>query len=173
MGSGPGNVERALRSLVADNPQGAWTTTEICRRVYGIDRAQKKHRVAVLRTMRRIIESTDCDLLSWHSDVVLIADRYSLECYTLGLGKTGRFPPMESEQIAKEVQFNIADRDGDTETVERLQKEFTDAYESTLAGLNAIAASFERADRGEDTGRLSPEVLAKMEARKAEHKQSS
>jgi hypothetical protein len=53
MSKGPGRAQRAILALIAGNPDGAWTTDELCREVYaGINRVEKKHRVAVLRALR-------------------------------------------------------------------------------------------------------------------------
>jgi hypothetical protein len=42
--------------LIADNPEGAWTTAALCQHVYGVpcSRVEKKHRVAVIRAIRRM-----------------------------------------------------------------------------------------------------------------------
>ena len=54
MSKGPGIVTRKLSEVFRKNPEGQHTTAELCRRVYGIRRAQKKHRVAVLRALKRL-----------------------------------------------------------------------------------------------------------------------
>ena len=54
MSHGPGHVQRAILDLIDGDPDGAWTTTEICQHVYAVDLVEKKHRVAVIRVLRRL-----------------------------------------------------------------------------------------------------------------------
>ena len=55
MSKGPGRVQRIISQMIAEEPEGAWTTDEICRRVYPDGASvDKKHRVAVLRALRRM-----------------------------------------------------------------------------------------------------------------------
>jgi hypothetical protein len=54
MSKGPGNVERRLREVFAREPSGVFTTAALCRRVYGVKEVKKKHRVAVLRALKRL-----------------------------------------------------------------------------------------------------------------------
>ena len=62
MSRGPGRIERAIYDLFADHPEGAWTTEDLCRRVYPTaNRIEKKHRVAVLRAVKTIMGKTDDD----------------------------------------------------------------------------------------------------------------
>jgi hypothetical protein len=55
MSKGPGRVERAIIAAFKAEPDRAFTTEELALAVYaGLNRAEKKHRVAVLRAMRRL-----------------------------------------------------------------------------------------------------------------------
>jgi hypothetical protein len=55
MSRGPGHVQQVIREMIEAEPNGAWTTDEICRRVYaGASIIEKKHRVSVLRSLRQI-----------------------------------------------------------------------------------------------------------------------
>lgn len=49
MSRGPGRIERAIADILDAEPDNAFTVEDLCRRVYGIERVEKKHRVAVLR----------------------------------------------------------------------------------------------------------------------------
>jgi hypothetical protein len=48
MSKGPGRVQRAIRAIFAAEPDNAFTTAELCARVYGT-RVTNKHRIAVIR----------------------------------------------------------------------------------------------------------------------------
>src|SRR5262245_41051962 len=54
MSRGPGIVERQLADIFAREPRGVFTTEMLCRRVYLIEKVQKKHRVSVLRALKRL-----------------------------------------------------------------------------------------------------------------------
>lgn len=54
MSRGLGRVQTIVRSMIADDPGGAWTIEQVCGRVYPqANLIEKKHRVAVLRALRR------------------------------------------------------------------------------------------------------------------------
>lgn len=54
MSKGPGRVERTIIAALAAAPRNALTTQELCERCYEAP-ITKKHRVAVLRTLRQIM----------------------------------------------------------------------------------------------------------------------
>ena len=54
MSKGPGDIERRLRDLLKDSPKNPFTTEMLCRQVYGVQVVKKKHRVAVLRALKRL-----------------------------------------------------------------------------------------------------------------------
>jgi hypothetical protein len=43
MGKGPGRIARAIKGLFEAEPDNAFTTTELCERVYGIKEIDKRH----------------------------------------------------------------------------------------------------------------------------------
>jgi hypothetical protein len=57
MGRGYGQVQLEILALLSD-PDGAWTTTELCQLVYGIEQVEKRHRVAVARAVKKISSAT-------------------------------------------------------------------------------------------------------------------
>ena len=54
MSRGPGHVERKLGDVFARAPQSVFTTDVLCRRVYRVKEVEKRHRVAVLRALKRL-----------------------------------------------------------------------------------------------------------------------
>ena len=55
MSRGPGRVERAVEQIFKEQPSCAFTTEELAEIVYpGINRVEKKHRVAVLRAAYKV-----------------------------------------------------------------------------------------------------------------------
>jgi hypothetical protein len=60
MSRGPGRIERAMAAILDTKPDNAFTTEELCERIYcGVNRVEKKHRVAVLRAANRLIKHRD------------------------------------------------------------------------------------------------------------------
>jgi hypothetical protein len=59
MSKGPGRIQKAIRALFAAEPDNAFTTAELCERIYGVEAGAeiaKKHRVAVMRAAKGIAE---------------------------------------------------------------------------------------------------------------------
>jgi hypothetical protein len=56
MSRGVGHVQRAIMELIASEPEGAWTTAQLCAHIYPTKRfvVTKKHRVAVTRALRQM-----------------------------------------------------------------------------------------------------------------------
>jgi len=55
MSRGPGKIERIIRAVFAAEPDNAFTTEDLCDRAYpGVNRIEKKHRVAVLRAAQQL-----------------------------------------------------------------------------------------------------------------------
>src|SRR5262245_12662335 len=52
MSRGFGRIQREIAALLESEPWGAWTTTELCQRIYRIQNIEKRHRVAVTRALR-------------------------------------------------------------------------------------------------------------------------
>jgi hypothetical protein len=56
MSRGFGTVQRKIAEVLAANPDDAFTVAELCWQVYGEYSAEKKHRVAVIRAAKALIE---------------------------------------------------------------------------------------------------------------------
>jgi hypothetical protein len=54
MSRGPGHIEAKLLQLFSNQPVAILTTAEICRLVYETTQVDKKHRVAVVRALKRL-----------------------------------------------------------------------------------------------------------------------
>jgi hypothetical protein len=54
MSRGPGHVQRMIADLIEANPDGGWSTSELCRLVYASCKPTKAQRVAVGRAIRRM-----------------------------------------------------------------------------------------------------------------------
>lgn len=66
MSRGQGRIERAILDLFDKHPEGAWTTEDLCRLIYPTaNRAEKKHRVAVLRAVKTIMDKADNQYRYW------------------------------------------------------------------------------------------------------------
>ena len=66
MSRGPGRIERAIFDLFEEHPEGAWTTADLCRLIYPTaNRVEKKHRVAVLRAMDKVIDKKGDQHRDW------------------------------------------------------------------------------------------------------------
>ena len=50
MSRGSGRIQEAIVAMIETEPQGAWTTTQLCERIYGTS-IEKWHRPAVARTL--------------------------------------------------------------------------------------------------------------------------
>ena len=60
MSKGPGRIERAIAAVLDGEADNAFTTEDLCERVYsGINRVEKKHRVAVLRAANKLVKRRD------------------------------------------------------------------------------------------------------------------
>ncbi len=66
MSRGPGRIERAIFDLFDKHPEGAWTTADLCRVIYPTaNRVEKKHRVAVLRAMDKVMDKKGDRYRDW------------------------------------------------------------------------------------------------------------
>ena len=60
MSRGPGRIERAIAAILDAEADNAFTTEDLCERVYsGVNRVEKKHRVAVLRAANKLVKRRD------------------------------------------------------------------------------------------------------------------
>lgn len=62
MSKGPGRIERKLTEIFKKKPKGSFSTLELCRKVYRIKHIEKKHRVSVLRALKRMSARSMPDL---------------------------------------------------------------------------------------------------------------
>jgi hypothetical protein len=69
MSKGPGRIERAIAGILDRSPDNAFTTEELCEKVYRTKQVQRKHRVAVLRAAASLAKRRDT-LGVWVSDVL-------------------------------------------------------------------------------------------------------
>jgi hypothetical protein len=172
MSRGPGRIERAIMAVVAAEPDNAFTVADLCDRVYpGVNRIEKKHRVAVARAMKNAADRSAGELGLWtdggcargNSKLVLFR-RYDVMSLSLArlkadgwehyrcnhphrsrvrseadlramLAPGGRYHHhvaidadlTETGAWHRHVLYNIAQRDGDEETIavcERIQAVF-------------------------------------------------
>ncbi|SHJ89837.1 hypothetical protein SAMN05444159_1834 [Bradyrhizobium lablabi] len=56
MSRGIGRVGAKLLAIFVDEPADFHPTSKLCKRVYGVAKVEKKHRVAVLRGMQTLVE---------------------------------------------------------------------------------------------------------------------
>ena len=60
MSRGAGRIERAIAAILDAEADNAFTTEDLCERVYsGVNRVEKKHRVAVLRATNKLVKRRD------------------------------------------------------------------------------------------------------------------
>jgi hypothetical protein len=55
MSKGPGVIQRAISGLFAADPEGVFTTEDLCREVYASRQPSKKERVAILRAAKALM----------------------------------------------------------------------------------------------------------------------
>ncbi|TCQ28243.1 hypothetical protein [Rhizobium sp. PP-CC-3G-465] len=82
MSRGAGKIQATILSLIENDEDGAWTTTDICEAVYrGANRVEKKHRVAVSRAIRtmKLPETWAIARLERAGSAYMIFNRLSLE----------------------------------------------------------------------------------------------
>jgi hypothetical protein len=61
MSRGPGRIERAVEALFTSQPHMTYSTDELVEAVYrGVNRVEKKHRVAVLRAADNVAKRLGC-----------------------------------------------------------------------------------------------------------------
>jgi hypothetical protein len=59
MSRGLGWVALKLRNILVSGSVRVFTTNELCQLVYRVNRAEKKHRVAVLRALRTLVDRNE------------------------------------------------------------------------------------------------------------------
>lgn len=89
MSRGHGHIQRGIIALIESDPEGAWTTADLCKHVYPeIDYRfdiEKKHRVAVTRALRKMtLPGTWCVQRVWaHGEEYCLCD----ECSLMSMGR--------------------------------------------------------------------------------------
>jgi hypothetical protein len=83
MSRGPGRIQRAIEAVFQAEPDNALLLSELCERVYsGVNRIEKKHRIAVARAARTI-PRLEC----WHRETLgrelVIFDPCNLMSYAM------------------------------------------------------------------------------------------
>src|SRR5689334_4814729 len=83
MSRGPGHVTKALFQLFGGQQRVLFTTTDLCRIVYGCEQPTKAQRVAVLRAVRKISATGQISIVRWvlkyekADDVFYSCDQFS------------------------------------------------------------------------------------------------
>ncbi len=87
MSRGPGRVEQAIMAAIEAEPDNAFTVEDLCDRVYqGVNRIEKKHRVAVIRAMRNAAERpNDLEFMTGEGrgNTLVLFNRYNVPSYAM------------------------------------------------------------------------------------------
>ena len=156
MSRGRGKIERAIEAAFAAEPDNAFSTEELCNRVYrGLNQVEKKHRVAVIRAGKRLVGRDPrfaCLQTQGLGGQLVFFDPYNVMSYAMARLKSER--PYFSNDKRRERQEDeavlrkrlapggkehrlvveggtywrhvrkwIAERDGDEETVAKMDAE--------------------------------------------------
>ena len=63
MSRGPGRIERAIEAAFTAEPSRAFPVETLALVAFpGVNRLEKKHRIAVLRAAHKVAERLDCDI---------------------------------------------------------------------------------------------------------------
>ena len=86
MSKGPGHAERAITAALAAEPDNAFNIEDLCDRAYPDVKAEKKHRVTVLRAIGRILARRP-DLKTFLGDGIgrpkVVFHRYNVMSYAM------------------------------------------------------------------------------------------
>ena len=92
MSRGPGRIERAIEAAFDAEPDNAFNIEDLCERVYhGLNRVEKKHRVAVLRAMRAVVRrrpDLDCMIGEGLGRPVVYYNPFNVMSYAMARLKT-------------------------------------------------------------------------------------
>jgi hypothetical protein len=80
MSRGLGHVQRAITRLFADNPDTAFTITDLARAVYSRDLIEDRHRVAVGQAVKRVAQQLWWGAI-WHKKSLVYFNKLSLQSY--------------------------------------------------------------------------------------------
>jgi len=88
MSRGLGHIQRTILVLIENDANGVWTLGDICREVYpGIQRVEKKHRVAVARALRKMTLPGTWRVFRMVSNEYFLCDECSLMFRILTQGR--------------------------------------------------------------------------------------
>jgi hypothetical protein len=109
MSRGPGHVERAVEAALHDADR-SFTVEELAQFAYGIVAVEKKHRVAVLRTLGKVEKRLP--LWFWWTHLPpwrrIVSNRHSVRSYAHGLLRVGSF---SGEHTLDRIETILADPD--------------------------------------------------------------
>ncbi len=94
MSRGPGKIERAIEAVFAAEPDDAFTTADLCDRVYpGLNRVEKKHRVAVIRVAKKVFGRAgwDCYRTESLGGTLVFYNPFDVMSYAIGRQKADMF----------------------------------------------------------------------------------
>ena len=119
MSRGFGRVQREIVALFEVDPDGAWTTTELCKRIYPVQEVEKRHRVAVARALRgKIFPTPGWSVARGREGEFIVYNAHHPESFLRAFWKR-KFPDMpfgefrkldEAKHIAVNVLFRHADK---------------------------------------------------------------
>lgn len=158
MSKGPGRVERAIEQAFNETKGDYFTTEELFEVVYpDAFSMERKHRVAIMRAVKTVCERTGWEIMraEIRGNAAVFIKPTDLISYATGRKKAGmewewslsrqeirdRFTPSGSDRHLIEeggawfrfVQMARAKRDGDEETLSRLEAE----YDADIAAMTA------------------------------------
>ncbi len=94
MSRGPGKIERAIEAVFATEPDDAFTTADLCDRVYpGLSRVENKHRVALIRAAKKVCDRTGwvCDRTEALGGTLVFYNPFDVMSYAIGREKADYF----------------------------------------------------------------------------------
>jgi hypothetical protein len=167
MSRGPGWVEQKVEAVFKANGDNAFTTDDLCRRVYRPRSRkalpiEKKHRVAVIRAAKRVAERMGWTwLMSWgRGGTLVFADACNVMSYAMGREKCSNYfgVTYSDDKLRARLalggrdhhfiieggawwihtQMAIADRNGDAARAALLQAELDKGLAAIAESLNQL-----------------------------------
>src|SRR5262245_46150314 len=118
MSRGFGRIQREITALLESEPWGAWTTTELCQRIYRIQNIEKRHRVAVTRALRgQVYPITGWGSMRGDHGESIVCNQYHTESVLRAFWKA-KYPHMAFEEfrkldLAKQIAVTVLSRHPD------------------------------------------------------------
>ena len=108
---GSAEIERAIADAITSNPDNAFTTDDLCERVYpGLGRAERKHRVAVIPIAKRVCQRLGENWKWWRSEspgrTLVFWNRIGVASYAMARLKSE--PWMYGYRSEEELKARIA-----------------------------------------------------------------